>query len=410
MERVGALFQRFPEVALVGAVTLGPVLGQLKLRGFRLGPVGGCFVIALFCARLGVRLDDDVPRVFLPMFTYALGYELAPQVARAFRRAALRELFAAFLVTAAGLVTVLALADLFSREHGIGSASELAGLSLPPFIARVVETARPSDRYLEEVAQLWRRATPYHQATCGMGALGLGAVAARVWTRRSASLRGTAAKEQPRSPVTAAAAPEAGRGAPEAGRGAPEAKKCAGDMDERSHCARNAGVVWLGAGAAVGALLGCVRVELELVTVDLGSGGGALVSGLAFGCGRALRGLPAAKAPAACAALKDLGLSGSLAAIVLSTGQTAWQAVRECRALVLSVALLSALLPLLLSVAYTDYFLRSARSGGEVDMHRGGAAAAATRAWARRSDPHATAYALTSVALLLLGPVLVALR
>ncbi len=367
-------FSGFSQLALLTAVALGFVLGEIRVRGWRLGGVAGSLLTALSIAQLGVCLDDGLKAVFLPMFTYALGYGVAPHFAQAFRRSAWRELLLALFVTGSGLLTVRGLTKVFSPDERASSegASELARAGVSGDVGEALWTwGLPASAEREAD---WRGdLAPSYAVAYVLVVLGVSFLCMRV--ARSASRAGCTLP---------------------------------GDDDR-------ADVLYLSSGALAGVALGLLRIELHGLSLTLGNGGGALLSGLTFGWLRARRRAPATPPPAACALLRDLGLAGSLAAIALNTSGVVWQTVRDHGALLLLLATLAALLPLLLSVAFAHYMLGYQRLNLLAESLSGiyrprWVLVEVVRAEEQAAlvEPFAITYAVASVTLALLGSVLMA--
>jgi aspartate-alanine antiporter len=174
--------------------------------------------------------------------------------------------------------------------------------------------------------------------------------------------------------------------------------------------------VYLGAGLVVGLVVGLGVLRLGSIPLTLGSGGGALLSGLLFGWLRARRQSFGEMPPAAVQVLKDLGLAGFVVVVGLSSGLQAVQTVREHGLTLFGVGVVVTILPLLLTMLIGRYLLRyenTAVFAGALSGSR-----SANPAFGEVLDkaensiptvPFAITYALANVFLTLLGPLIVAL-
>ena len=174
--------------------------------------------------------------------------------------------------------------------------------------------------------------------------------------------------------------------------------------------------VYLGAGLVVGLLAGLVTARVGSIPLTLGSGGGALLSGLLFGWFRSRHQSIGAMPAAAVQVLKDLGLAGFVVAVGLSAGLQAVQTIREQGFTIFGVGVVVTVLPLILTMLIGRYLLRydncaifagalsGARSAnpafGEVLSQAGNSVP---------TVPFAITYGLANVFLTLLGPLIVAL-
>ncbi|RAI60617.1 aspartate-alanine antiporter [Roseicella frigidaeris] len=174
--------------------------------------------------------------------------------------------------------------------------------------------------------------------------------------------------------------------------------------------------VFHGLGLAVGLLIGLVVVRIGDVPLTLGSGGGALLSGLLFGWYRG-RNLAVGNMPVgASTLLRDLGLAGFVAAVGLQSGQQAVTTVAQQGLTLFLLGVVVTLLPMLITMAVGRYLLRydnTAVFAGALSGSR-----SANPAFGEVLDkagnsipttPFAITYALANVFLTLLGPLVVAL-
>lgn len=198
-----------------------------------------------------------------------------------------------------------------------------------------------------------------------------------------------------------------------------------GTSDDVDRVARHVGVVIVpsdktdfvfhGLGLAVGLLIGLAVVRIGSVPLTLGSGGGALLSGLAFGWYRT-RNLAIGNMPtAASTLLRDLGLAGFVAVVGLQSGLQAVSTVVSSGLSIFLIGVVVTVLPLIITMLVGRYVLhydntaifagalsgsRSANPAfGEVLSKAGNSIP---------TTPFAITYALANVFLTLLGPLVVA--
>jgi aspartate-alanine antiporter len=173
--------------------------------------------------------------------------------------------------------------------------------------------------------------------------------------------------------------------------------------------------VFHGLGLVVGLLIGLVVVRLGDIPLTLGSGGGALLSGLAFGWYRS-RNMALGNMPtAASTLLRDLGLAGFVAVVGLQSGQQAVTTIADKGLSIFLIGVVVTLLPLLITMVFGRYVLRydnTAVFAGALSGSR-----SANPAFGEVLDkagnsipttPFAITYALANVFLTLLGPLVVA--
>ena len=173
--------------------------------------------------------------------------------------------------------------------------------------------------------------------------------------------------------------------------------------------------VFHGLGIVVGLLVGLAVIRIGSIPLTLGSGGGALLAGLAFGWYRS-RNMTLGNMPtAASTLLRDLGLAGFVGVVGLQSGQQAVHTIAENGVSIFLIGVVVTILPLLITMFVGRYILRydnTAIFAGALSGSR-----SANPAFGEILDkagntvpttPFAITYALANVFLTLLGPLVVA--
>ncbi|MCS2159368.1 aspartate-alanine antiporter [Scandinavium sp. H11S7] len=174
--------------------------------------------------------------------------------------------------------------------------------------------------------------------------------------------------------------------------------------------------VYMGAGLVVGLLVGMLTAKIGSIPLTLGSGGGALLSGLLFGWFRSRRQSFGYMPSGAVQILKDLGLAAFVVVVGISSGLQAVQTVESQGLKLLIIGVVVTILPLILTMLFGRYVLRynnTAIFAGALSGTR-----SANPAFGEILDkaensvptvPFAITYALANVFLTLLGPLVIAL-
>lgn len=174
-------------------------------------------------------------------------------------------------------------------------------------------------------------------------------------------------------------------------------------------------LVFHGFGLVVGLLIGLIVVRFGSIPLTLGSGGGALLSGLFFGWYQNRHSRTGNLPMAASTLLVDLGLSGFVAVTGLQTGQQAVTTIMQQGITLFMLGIVVSVLPLVITMLFGRYVLhydntavfagalagsRSANPAlGEI-LNKAGNAVPTTS--------FAITYAIANVLLTLLGPLVVA--
>lgn len=174
--------------------------------------------------------------------------------------------------------------------------------------------------------------------------------------------------------------------------------------------------VYMGAGLVVGLLVGLLVVKLGSIPLTLGSGGGALLSGLLFGWYRAKKQSFGLIPNGAVQLLKDLGLAGFVVVVGLSSGLQAVDTIRAQGISIFLIGVVVTMLPMILTMLIGRYVLRydnvAIFAGALSGSRSANPAFGEILTKAENSVPtvpFAITYALANVFLTLLGPLIVAL-
>ncbi len=174
--------------------------------------------------------------------------------------------------------------------------------------------------------------------------------------------------------------------------------------------------VYMGLGLVAGLLLGKIVVHAGSLPITLGSGGGALLSGLIFGRLRVNRPSMGAFPEGASQLLKDLGLAGFVVVVGLNYGREAVGTVAEHGVSIFLIGAVVTVLPLILTMLVGRWILRydntAVFAGALAGTRSANPAFGEILNKAENSVPtvpFAVTYALANVFLTLLGPLVVAL-
>jgi aspartate-alanine antiporter len=174
-------------------------------------------------------------------------------------------------------------------------------------------------------------------------------------------------------------------------------------------------LVFHGLGLVVGLLIGLLVWRIGSIPLTLGSGGGALLSGLMFGWYRSRHMTMGNMPTAASTLLRDLGLAGFVAVVGLQSGQQAVHTIMQSGLSIFLIGVVVTVLPLLITMLVGRYILRydnvAVFAGALAGSRSANPALGEILAKAGNSiptAPFAITYALANVFLTLLGPLVVA--
>lgn len=172
--------------------------------------------------------------------------------------------------------------------------------------------------------------------------------------------------------------------------------------------------VFFGLGIAIGMLIGLIEVPLFGVSVSIGSGGGCLLSGLAFGWLRGTHPRLASLPTGASNFLRDFGLAAFVGAVGLGAGSQALTAIKTSGLKLLLLGFAVTIIPTVLSFFLSYYVLRIRNPIELLASIAGGRSAnpafAALLGKAGNATPvvsFTVTYAVANVLLTLWGPIIV---
>jgi aspartate-alanine antiporter len=128
-----------PLLALFLCVSLGYLIGKLRIGSFQLGGIAGTLIVGVVIGQFDVTISDDLKTIFFALFIYAVGYQGGPQFVRALNRRSLNELASAFTMAFVGLLVVLACAFAFDLDRGTAAGLGAGGLTQSAIIGTADE-------------------------------------------------------------------------------------------------------------------------------------------------------------------------------------------------------------------------------------------------------------------------------
>ncbi|NVO12769.1 MAG: aspartate-alanine antiporter [Rhodoplanes sp.] len=129
MGMVRQIFTGEPLIALFVTISLGYLVGKIKIGGFVLGGIAGTLLVGVVIGQLGIDLDVGIKTIFFAMFIYAVGFQGGPQFFHALNRRSLNQLASAFVMCFTGLLCVLLAAWMFDLDRGMAAGLAAGGLT-----------------------------------------------------------------------------------------------------------------------------------------------------------------------------------------------------------------------------------------------------------------------------------------
>ncbi|MBL8223942.1 MAG: hypothetical protein JNM50_01320 [Chromatiales bacterium] len=115
-----------PELALFLTISLGYLVGRLRLGSFSLGPVIGALVAGVIVGQLSIPVPPSLKNALFLLFLFAIGYRTGPLFFRGLKATAAPQIALTLLLCLTGLVTSLGFARVLGLDAG-GASGLVAG-------------------------------------------------------------------------------------------------------------------------------------------------------------------------------------------------------------------------------------------------------------------------------------------
>lgn len=161
-----------PEILLFLSLSLGYLIGGIRIGKFQLGGVAGSLLVAVGLSVFGVTVDAGVKAVLFALFIYAVGFESGPQFFRSLGVKTLREIFLALFIAVAGLITVVVLAKVFHLDKGLAAGLAAGGLTQSAIMGTASDALTQLGVSPEELSRLQGNVTIGYAVTYIFGSLG----------------------------------------------------------------------------------------------------------------------------------------------------------------------------------------------------------------------------------------------
>ncbi len=145
IDAIEELFADAPLLALFITISLGYLVGRIRVSTFVLGGIAGTLIVGVAIGQFGVELSDDLKTAFFALFIYAVGYQGGPQFVRSLNRRSLNMLGSAFTMSFVGLLVVLACAFTFDLDRGTAAGLAAGGLTQSAIIGTADEAISELD-------------------------------------------------------------------------------------------------------------------------------------------------------------------------------------------------------------------------------------------------------------------------
>ncbi|BCP55170.1 putative transporter [Kaistia sp. 32K] len=131
---------RYPELAVFFAISLGYLIGGIKIGGFGLGPVTGSLFAGILIGQFADVPISGMAKSFLfLLFLFGIGYSVGPQFLQALKRDGMKPVVLAVVVCVTGLVTAIVVAKILGLDPGFAAGLVSGSLTESPAMGTATE-------------------------------------------------------------------------------------------------------------------------------------------------------------------------------------------------------------------------------------------------------------------------------
>ena len=131
---------KYPELAVFLAISIGYLIGGVKLRGFSLGPVTGSLFAGILIGQFAdVPISSMAKSLLFLLFLFGIGYSVGPQFLQSLKRDGLRPVLLAVVVCVTGLLTAIVIAKALGLDPGFAAGLVSGALTESPAMGTASE-------------------------------------------------------------------------------------------------------------------------------------------------------------------------------------------------------------------------------------------------------------------------------
>jgi putative transport protein len=131
---------KYPELSVFLAISVGYLIGGIRLGGFSLGPVTGSLFAGILIGQFADVPIAGMAKSFLfLLFLFGIGYSVGPQFLQALKRDGMKPVLLAIVVCVTGLLTAIAVARILGLDPGFSAGLLSGSLTESPAMGTATE-------------------------------------------------------------------------------------------------------------------------------------------------------------------------------------------------------------------------------------------------------------------------------
>ena len=146
---------KYPELAVFLAISIGYLIGGVKVSGFGLGPVTGSLFAGILIGQFAhVPIAGMAKSLLFLLFLFGIGYSVGPQFLQALKRDGLKPVLLAVVVCVTGLLTAIVIAKALGLDPGFAAGLVSGALTESPAMGTATEAINALPLMEDERARL----------------------------------------------------------------------------------------------------------------------------------------------------------------------------------------------------------------------------------------------------------------
>ncbi len=131
---------KYPELAVFLAISIGYLIGGMRLGGFSLGPVTGSLFAGILIGQVADVPIAGMAKSFLfLLFLFGIGYSVGPQFLQALKRDGMKPVLLAIVVCVTGLLAAIVVAKALDLDPGFAAGLLSGSLTESPAMGTATE-------------------------------------------------------------------------------------------------------------------------------------------------------------------------------------------------------------------------------------------------------------------------------
>jgi putative transport protein len=150
MDTVSNFISTNPIFLLFLVLTVGFLIGSIKIGTFRLGPVAGVLLSGLLFGHWGFKGLPAIETLGFVLFIFSVGYQAGPRFMQALRKDGRRYLAIALIVAISGFCLAYGISKTLDYEPGISAGMMAGSLTSTPTLAAADDAVQSADYKVPE--------------------------------------------------------------------------------------------------------------------------------------------------------------------------------------------------------------------------------------------------------------------